>query len=182
MRKLISPCLFVLFLFAMSSQLLADADVCEEMKAELQAVDAYGLCIAWHNANGDAKERIADKFLDRTGIEITDLGNPASSQDFYCPCWDELSFCDVEALGTPRITVDGETGAVVAVSFLDLVFFNIEGFGSDGEFCFHVIQELGQDPWFYDDNDGNSLVGYEPSDCQDELVDMATMDLAGECS
>lgn len=94
MRKLISPCLFVLFLFAMSSQLLADGvEACDEdgMKATLQALDAYGLCIAWHNANENVKDKIAAKFEDRASFPVPGSEPevvPDSEPEADCPCWD----------------------------------------------------------------------------------------------
>jgi len=105
MRKLISLGLLALFLSVFSSQLLAGGvQACDDMKEELQALGAYGLCIAWHNADEEDKDKFAKKFRDKAGFPVTDL------TDLSCPCWDEAFLND--------ITV-GLTGTLCSIDSFD---------------------------------------------------------------
>ncbi|HEX6092260.1 MAG TPA: hypothetical protein VFZ07_02850, partial [Dongiaceae bacterium] len=70
MRKL-----FAVGLLALSSGFIANTvfagnvEDCEPLKQSGQK-SLYGLCVAWHNADEDAKDAIAEKFFDRAGYDV----------------------------------------------------------------------------------------------------------------
>ena len=114
-----------------------DCEFLKDKSHEDYAPGLYGLCVAWHNANEDAKDGLADKFFDRAGFDVPGSEDPddEEEQDFYCPCWEKVSFADICALGMPAIVTPG-----VQVAFDDDITF--EGFLSpDGlARCRHTVR------------------------------------------
>jgi hypothetical protein len=140
MRKLVSLGLFALMISIYSSQVLAsNATACDDAKDELTKAGKglYGLCIAWDNAKGKNKGKIAAKFEDRADQPITDfVGGPSTrnpAPDFFCPCWTDISFNDVCSLGSPSLTI--LAGYINAVEFLDSAIPQDEFFTADPRGC-----------------------------------------------
>lgn len=107
MRNWILPGLLALSCGILANSALAgnaaDCDVLKDPEDERYAPKLYGLCIAWHNANDNAKPALADKFFDRAGFDVPGSSVPdlPSEPDFACPCWYGLSIEEVCALGAP---------------------------------------------------------------------------------
>ena len=63
------------------------------------------MCVAWHNADGRAKEKIAENYRRKSGgFEVPGSVNPELDPldpDFFCPCWTEVSFAQVCSLESP---------------------------------------------------------------------------------
>jgi hypothetical protein len=114
-----------------------DCDFLKDKSHPDYAPGLYGLCVAWHNADENAKDELADKFFDKAGFEVPGSGDPEEPQDFYCPCWAEVTFADICALGAPANILGGQ------VAFDDGIIF--EGFLSpDGTtVCRHTVRVLG---------------------------------------
>lgn len=109
MRKWILPGLLALTCGILTNTALAgnaeDCDVLKDKDSDSYAPSLYGLCVAWHNANENAKPGLADKFFDRAGFEVPGseipVPDPDPTSDFECPCWAEVSLDEVCALGSP---------------------------------------------------------------------------------
>jgi len=152
-----------------SSAVAGNIEDCEFLKDKNHpdyAPSLYGLCVAWHNADEDDKDALADKFFDRAGFEVPGSEPPGSEippeePDFSCPCWSEVTFEDICALGAPSIVLPG-----VQVSFNDGITF--EGFLSPtGTMaCRHTVEE----PVGYNVLDIliTTLTAEEALDCQAE--------------
>jgi len=69
----------------------------------------YGLCIAWHNADEEARVALGEKFLERAGFEV-----PGSESGLQCPCWKGVVLEDIEGQASPFFCDDG---SVVWASF-----------------------------------------------------------------
>lgn len=103
MRTFVSLGLLVLSLGFSVSTVFADgvAD-CEPLKQGGEK-SLYGLCVAWHRADEEARDTLAAKFFDRAGYPVPGSGGSDPEPDFTCPCWDTLSFQDICALGEPAM-------------------------------------------------------------------------------
>ena len=179
MSKLISLGVFALMLSIFSGQVFAgDAALCEPLKED-QNKSLYGLCVAWHHADENARDRIADKYFDRSGgLPVPGSEEPESEQDFFCPCWDEVSFADVCALGAPSFSlINIDPFAPSMVAFIDSQF---ELFGTDSLSCAHVVQDLSGDIKF-EDYGGNPLTDDEGLDCRSEIEAIASLFSGGAC-
>jgi hypothetical protein len=96
MRKLVSLGLFALTLSMFSSQVLAsNVAACDEVKKAKKGL--YGLCVAWHNADEEGKNEIAQKYRDRTGGDEV----PGSSTVFSCPCWSGVVLSEIGEVTSP---------------------------------------------------------------------------------
>ena len=177
MSKLISLGVFALMLSIFSGQVFAgDAALCEPLKQD-QNKSLYGLCVAWHHADENARDKIADKYFDRSGgFPVPGSEEPEPEQDFYCPCWDEVSFADICALGTPVQSFIASSFGLV--TFEDLQF---ELFGTDSLSCAHVVQEASGTILFEDFNGGNPLTVDEGLDCRSEIEAIASLFSGGAC-
>ena len=181
MRKL-----FALGLLALSMGLLANTafagnvEDCESLKQSGQK-SLYGLCVAWHNADEDAKDGLAEKFLDRAGYPVPGSEDEEPDPDFDCPCWSVVTFADICALGAPVFSDIALTYG--DVGFLNDIAFTIEGFGTDtGELaCAHVIQDLLPGGGFLLENIVTGLTEDEALDCLAEVSVIGTMFLGGGC-
>ena len=77
MNKVISLGLFALMLSTFSGQLFAgDATLCDPLK-QGQNKSLYGLCVAWHHADEDAKKKelIDPMQIERRPREVTRQNN-----------------------------------------------------------------------------------------------------------
>lgn len=109
--------------FFANTAVASSVEDCEPLKQSGNK-SLYGLCVAWHHADDAAKDALAEKFADRAGYELADFLAPFSvpepepepEQDFFCPCWSELSFEDICALGAPK-TVTHFSGMATTVRF-----------------------------------------------------------------
>ena len=83
MRKIVTlGLLALLFGFLSNVGLASNSDACDVLKDPEHvnyAPTMYGLCVAWHNANEDNKDKLFDKFQERAGFPV-----PGSAG---CPCW-----------------------------------------------------------------------------------------------
>lgn len=185
MRKMIALGLLALCLVGFSSATFAGGvEDCVDLK-QSGLKSLYGLCVAWHNADDDAKDFIAQKFRERFGEEVpgseaTLPDDPETGQDFYCPCWEEVSITDVCALGAPITANVGEGFGLAA--FRDLINFRLEGFGTNaGEAaCAHSIQDMSDASYILLVSQ-TGLTFEEILDCQSEVEAIATMYISGNC-
>jgi len=175
-----------------SSQIFAgNADECNFLKDKddpAYTPGLYGLCIAWHNADEDDAEALADKFFERAGFVVPgypvvpDINDDEQDLTFDCPCWDGVELLSVCALGQARVTVDAQTGEIIGATFLNLVSFTAEGFGTGEGHCAHVIQDLITNNYLYENyNNDQPLTADEALDCQAELDIIAEIHLNEEC-
>ena len=135
----------------------------------------YGLCVAWHNADDNAKDQLAEKFFDRAGFEVPgSVDEPEDPQDFYCPCWSDVTYEDICELGLPTVR------AGLDVSFNDGIVF--EGFLSPtgGVACRHTVQSLPGGEFVLDTLILN-LSAEEALDCQAERDIIGTLYLDEIC-
>ena len=88
MRKLISLGLLALMTFTISPQIYADpADgACETLNELNASPGLYGLCVAYFNANENARVRILANYLKR--MQEGDPGMPGIAT---CQCWADLA-------------------------------------------------------------------------------------------
>jgi len=185
MRKIVTLGLLALCLGSFSNAAFAGGvEDCVDLK-QSGLKSLYGLCVAWHNADEDAKDLIAQKFRERSGEEVPgsepitpDL--PQTAQDFYCPCWEDVSIPDVCALGAPIAATIGE--GFGRATFLDRISFRLEGFSTDaGETaCAHSIQDMTDSSYILQVSQ-TSLTADEILDCQSEVEAIATMYVSGNC-
>lgn len=181
MRTLVSLGLLALSLGSFTNIAFAgNVEDCESLKQTGQK-SLYGLCVAWHNADEAAKDGLAAKFFDRAGFPVPGSEDPEPEPDFTCPCWSEVTFADICALGAPVFseinTVYGDVG------FIDTIAFTIEGFGGDtGELaCAHTIQDLTTGNFLLDNTEAD-LTEDEALDCLAEVSVIGTMYLGGGCN
>jgi len=150
MRKLISLGLFALMFSIFSSQVFAgNVDECKNLKDKTHvdyAPTLYGLCVAWHNADENAKDRIAENYRRKSGGDEV----PGSSQD--CPCWAGISLDDVvNGLNGVACTFDNSENLngydsvfFVGANFVSLAAGNIPDFPVELPGCIKV--DLSADP------------------------------------
>ena len=172
MRKIISLGLFALTLSIFSSQVFAgNALDCEPLK-QTKNKSLYGLCVAWHNADEQAKDKIAGKFLARAGFEVP--GSVEGPEKFDCLCWNKLTFKEICELGQP--TANANFPDRVAVTWVDFSTFTGELFGADTQACEYGVQDLitGEfDPFTH--NSETRLGEEEAGICWSEVVEMFTL-------
>ena len=117
MRKIIYLGLLAVTLTLLSGHALAgnesDCDPLIDPNSNQYAPNLYGLCVAWHHADEDTKDKIAENFRRRSGGKAV----PGSS-DFSCSCWRNLSYGEVG-----MVLVDGSP-TELSVSFCDVSEFN----------------------------------------------------------
>jgi hypothetical protein len=93
MRNVVSLGLLALSMgFIANPALAGNVEDCEPLKQSGQK-SLYGLCVAWHNADEDAKDAIAEKFYERTGYSYRVPGSETREPDpepdpVVCPCTD----------------------------------------------------------------------------------------------
>jgi len=176
-RKLISLGLFALIISIFSSQLLAAKT--GECDGVTKKNGLYGLCVAWHNADDKAKDKIAAKFFERAKYRLPGSEDPVTepdpTPDFFCPCWTDVSMADVCSLGSPSLAMLTETINVVIwkdeVTGLDKEFFYSDAMGCiyDGQF---VADEQVLD----------NLTDEETLDCMAEIESIAAIYNGGSCN
>jgi hypothetical protein len=162
-----------------STAFAGNVEDCEFLKDKSHpdyAPGLYGLCVAWHNADEDAKDELADMFFDRAGFEVPGSDEPEDPPDFLCPCWDELTFEDVCALGAPLTVTPG-----VQVQFNDGITF--EGFLSPNgsTACRHTVQDLSDGSFLLDE----LILGLDAEaalDCQAERDIISVLYLDPACT
>jgi len=149
MHKFTTPGLLTLSLFFLSSSAMAgNAGDCAELKDPEHNhynPTLFGLCVAWHNADENGRDVIAQKWDKRAdfplpGSEIT--GARSAEQDFYCPCWADVTFDDICAWGEP-ISLGVEEGQYGYVAFSNGVIFEGLMSNTGDSSCSHIIQQYG---------------------------------------
>ena len=188
MRKMICLGLLALFLSFLSSGVLAsnaaDCDVLKDPEHALYAPTMYGLCVAWHNANENARVAIGEKFLARAKFPVP--GSPpieeSEEPDFVCLCWDQLKFEDICALGEPQEVVLSP-GLYGIVAFFDVdIDEGFNGYHFDSfKSCTHYYPSESH-PELYDGTEILDLGPEESADCQAELETIATLYLDPICT
>jgi len=182
MHKFTITGLLTLSLFFLSSSAMAgnavDCEVLKNPGHSLYEPSLYGLCVAWHNADENSRVAIGDKFLKRATFPVPGsktVDTRTVEQDFYCPCWDDVTFDDICALGEPMALSDENL-----VAFTDSVTF--ESFMSDTgiTYCGHFIYKYGSQLPELDIQMSN-LSLEESADCQAEL-EAILYDHAAMCS
>jgi len=193
MRKMAYLGLLALFLSFLSSGVLAsnaaECDVLKDPGHDLYAPTMYGLCVAWHNANENARVAIGDKFYDRAGFAVpgSPIDEPAvpdqpEEPDFVCLCWDQLQFEDICALGEPQEMVlsPGQYGFVTFYDGNVDAGFNGYHFDTFKSCAHYFISESNPEL-----NDGTEILDLGPeesADCQAELETIATLYLDPICT
>jgi len=169
--------------FFANSAFAGNVEDCESLKESGQK-SLYGLCVAWHNADEDAKDGLAQKFFDRAGYPVpgSEVDDPDPEPDFVCPCWSEVTFADICEFGMPLFTVFAPDSSFGDVLFRDNISFNLEAFGADTSFaaCAHVVQDPQGN--FLLDNQLTGLTNDEALICIAELQEMAGLYLDPLCS
>lgn len=186
MRTLVSMGLLALSLgFFANTALAGSVADCEPLKQNGDK-SLYGLCVAWHSADEDARTRLADKFFDRAGYPVpgSEDAEPEPA-DFECPCWSDLSYKFICELGEPTYSYldDDPVYGFGDVDFNGVVAFTIENFYGDVYLngCAHEIRE------------GTSVLestvlgglGDETAlTCLSEVIEIGTLydSLGGDCS
>ena len=140
MRKIISLGLFAFMLSVFSSQVFAgSADACEPLKKDKSKPGLFGLCVAWHNADDQAKDKIADNYFKKSG------GFTVPGADvFDCICWNDLSYaevCDIANSPTAR-PIPGTN----AITFLDKGLQMVTGFGAGATSCVSYTLDITPPP------------------------------------
>jgi hypothetical protein len=139
MRTLVSLGLLVLSLGISVTAVFADgiAD-CEPLKQSGEK-NLYGLCVAWHSADEEAKDALAAKFFDRAGYPVPGSSGPDPEPDFNCPCWDTLSYEYICALGEPTLQL--HFPGISVVWFAGVIESTTELFSgsTDTSGCAHTI-------------------------------------------
>ncbi len=155
MRKIISLGLFALMLSIFSGQIFAgNAEICDPLKLDPNTKKLYGLCVAYQNANENAKIAFADAFFERAGFDVPGSG-------FSCPCWYTFGFDDVNyAVLADDTEVELNPLDCLAEAEFDAVTFSdvieagivLQGFsagttaGTTG--CGYFLFEPGEPPFF----------------------------------
>jgi hypothetical protein len=174
--------ILALTLGGFSSSLLAgnvtECDFLKDKDSESYNPGLYGLCVAWHNADANAKDALADKFLAKAGFPVPGSEDPEPEPDFYCPCWSEMALEDVCALGSPLVA-DVSPGSSGIVTFVEGITF--EGFLNDTGVtsCRHTIMVGGTT---FLDTLETSLSSEEAADCQAEIETIATLYMDPLCT
>jgi hypothetical protein len=136
MRKIISLGLFALMLSIFSGQALAgDKTACEDLKdrnLKDYAPNLYGPCVAWHNADENAKDRFADNYRRKSGGDDV----PGSASGMACPCWAGVVLEDVGKY-TPAESCYLNTTNGDFMFFSDAQDFNVQSYATDGINCIH---------------------------------------------
>jgi hypothetical protein len=188
MRKSVSLGLLALSVgFFADSAFAGNTEECEPLKQSGQK-SLYGLCVAWHNADDEAtKDALGQKFLDRAGYRVpgSEVPPQPTEPDFYCPCWANVSFADVCALGAAeRVTVIPTMGITI-VKFDGLVEATTETFANEASTpgCKHTIavDATGELPL---NNVQGGLTEEEALDCLAEVVEISTLysNVGGDCT
>jgi hypothetical protein len=130
---------------------------CKNLKDKDYAPALYGLCVAWHNADEHAKDRISENYRRKSGgDDVPGSVNLKLKQDFYCPCWTDVRFSQVCSLGSPfsRFIY----GFVNVVTWEDAEIGLDEWFSADARGCIY---------------DGQFTDGVQMSDSlsEDEVLD-----------
>lgn len=147
MRTLVSMGLLALsFGFFANTSLAGSVADCEPLKQNGDK-SLYGLCVAWHSADEDARTRLADKFFDRAGYPVpgsVDSEPEPEPADFECPCWSDLSYAFICELGEPRYADLQYDWGYGDVDFSGLVDFTVENFNGDAWLsgCAHTIRDM----------------------------------------
>lgn len=188
MRTLVSMGLLALsFGFFANTSLAGSVADCEPLK---QGGDKslYGLCVAWHSADEDARTRLADKFFDRAGYPVPGSVDPERQPepaDFECPCWSDLSYKFICELGEPAYVVlyDDPAGGFGDVDFNGVVALTIENFYGDAYLkgCAHVIREGTN---VLEATVRGGLGDEAAMTCHSEVLEIGTLydSLGGDCS
>lgn len=167
MRQLVSLGLFALILSMFSSQALAaSAEACDQVKKAKKGL--YGLCVAWYNADEKGQAIIAAKFDARSDIplsKIVDSQSEPPEQDFYCPCWAEISIDDILPLCKPTFSQLSDSDNVVAWFDPDPYYFFAASTTSTG--C--AYDSASVFPISFDDLNSDEIL-----DCVAEIESIAT--------
>ena len=172
MRKIISLGLFALMFSMFSSQVFAGSvDACEPLKKDKSKSGLYGLCVAWHNADDKAKDKIADNYFKKSrGFTVP------GADVFDCVCWNDFSYaevCDI-ANSPTAIAVSGKN----AITILDYPEGVATGFGADEYSCalFVFDMNLGQEvePSLALDFPTEPGIEGEAVDCMSEVLVIST--------
>jgi hypothetical protein len=185
MRKVISLGLSGLLFALISGQVFAgnieECDFLKDKKHPDYQPGLYGLCVAWHNADDNAADLLADKFFERAGFVVPGSEDPNTEPSFDCPCWSDVEFSAVCALGeATSVVVSPQSGLVTAVTFVDFATFDANNFGTAAPACSHVEQNLVTGE-VYINNTITNLTPDEALDCQAELDVIAMIHLNNEC-
>lgn len=107
MRKLVIQGLLALSVAAFADCGFAGSvDECDRLtdpESDIYAPKMFGLCVAWYNADDDAKVIIGDRFLSRAGFPVPGSVPTPEALEFDCPCWSELDSSQICELGPPTI-------------------------------------------------------------------------------
>jgi hypothetical protein len=150
MRKIISLGLFALMLSIFSGQVLAgnaDASACKNLKdrnLDDYVPALYGLCVAWHNADENARDQILANFMKKAGTSLDDPGMPGwvdpnkrdEPEVMTCPCWAGVVLEDVD-MYTPADICFLDTPSGDVIFFDDLVSAS-QTYVTDGINCAHM--------------------------------------------
>jgi len=106
--RTISSLVSVFLLVCSSAALAGDKSICDEDpsggglwdKKSLQKLGAYGLCVAYQNADEEDKPALAEQFFIKAGFDV-----PGSEPSEACPCWNELEL--LHARCNYELTDDG---------------------------------------------------------------------------
>jgi len=186
MRKVISLGLSGLMFALVSGQVFAgnieDCDFLKDKNHPDYQPGLYGLCVAWHNADDNAADKLADKFFERAGFVVPGSEDPNTEPSFDCPCWSDVEFSAVCALGEPtNVSVNMQTGMTFAVTFVNFATFNSSNFGTLAPACSHVEQNILPPGETFINNTITNLTPDEALDCQAELDVIAMIHLNDEC-
>lgn len=96
MRKGITSSVFILlFTFVSGSVFAGDKSECDHFKNNKDYKGAYGLCVAYQNADEAGQADILNQWMKRFGSDAPVLPNspndqtvPPSLPEVSCPCWD----------------------------------------------------------------------------------------------
>ena len=162
MRNLVSLGLFALTLSMFSSQVLAsNVDACDEVKKAKKGL--YGLCVAWHNADEEGKNEIADRYRDRSGGDEV----PGSTTAFSCPCWSGVELGSIGNVTPPM-------GCFLETVLGDMALFGPsptqqQNFLTDGIGCGYIANYLDTDETRIQMGVTNPDVGDAGQQCADEM-------------
>jgi hypothetical protein len=153
---------------------------CESLKQSGEK-SLYGLCVAWHNADPEAKDGLAEKFFDRAGYPVPGSEDPEPPPaDFTCLCWDDVTFASICALGAPESVLSFPE--ITIVTFDGLIEFTTDTYASDsfGPGCAHTILDDGTgEQYIYDVMGG--LTEEQALDCMSEVLEISTLYNSGGC-
>lgn len=174
MRKRLTLGLMALALFTFCSPALAgNVEVCEPLKIKDDdfVPGLYGLCVAWHNADDEAREIIAANYRRKSGgLEVP------GSASFACLCWSDLSF---DAACMIANEAEGVFPGSNAVTFLDTDLMIATGFGADSQECALQIVDLFNNVRLRDTLEAVS--GPDAEACMAELAVIAELKGSSAC-